>query len=109
MKLITAIINKKDTSSVCDSLRDAGYYFTKLSSSGGFLRDGNTTLLIGVDDDKLEPALEVVRLHCKKRMEQAQMLMGTAGNASAFNYTAAKIMVGGATIFVSDIEHFEKI
>lgn len=48
MKLITAVIGKKDLNSVCDALREAGYYFTKIPTSGGFLRSNNMTLLLGV-------------------------------------------------------------
>lgn len=55
MKLITAVIGKKDLNPVCDVLREAGYSFTKIPTSGGFLRSSNMTLLIGVDDDKLAP------------------------------------------------------
>ena len=51
MKLITAVIGKKDLNPVCDALREAGYSFTKIPTSGGFLRSSNMTLLIGVDDD----------------------------------------------------------
>lgn len=52
MKLITAVIGKKDLNPVCDALREAGYSFTKIPTSGGFLRSSNMTLLIGVDDDQ---------------------------------------------------------
>ena len=53
MKLITAIINRKDVGEVCTSLTEAGYYFTKMMSSGGFLTSGNTTLIIGTEKDKV--------------------------------------------------------
>lgn len=109
MKLITAIINKKDAFCVCDSLTEAGFFFTKLATSGGFLKEGNTTLLIGVDDEKVHDALEVIRLHCLKRTEAAPMMMGAeASNIAAFSYTAPQIVVGGATVFVTSVEQFEK-
>lgn len=60
MKLITAVIGKKDLNPVCDALREAGYSFTKIPTSGGFLRSSNMTLLIGVDDDKLAHAVELI-------------------------------------------------
>ena len=53
MKMITAIINKKDAGKVCSALIDGGFYFTKTATSGGFLTIGNTTLIIGVEDDKV--------------------------------------------------------
>ena len=68
MKLITAVIGKKDLNPVCDALREAGYSFTKIPTSGGFLRSSNMTLLIGVDDDKLAHAVELINQNCRKIM-----------------------------------------
>ena len=109
MKLITAIINKKDAVCVCDSLTEAGFFFTTLATSGGFLKEGNTTLLIGVDDEKVHDALEVIRLHCMKRTESAPIMMSAAeASVAAFSYTAPQVVVGGATVFVTNVEQFEK-
>lgn len=108
MKLITAIINKKDAACVCDSLTEAGFFFTKLATSGGFLKEGNLTLLIGVDDDKVHDALEVIRLHCLKRTEAAPVMIGADASVSAFSYAAPQVVVGGATVFVTNVEQFEK-
>lgn len=106
MKLITAIINKKDASCVCDALTETGFFFTKLATSGGFLKEGNLTLLIGVENEKVCDALEVIRLHCSKRTEAAPVASGT--DAGMLSYTAPQVAVGGATVFVSDVEQFEK-
>lgn len=106
MKLVTAIINKKDASCVCDSLTEAGFFFTKLSTSGGFLKEGNLTLLIGVSDEKVSEVLEVIRLHCSKRTEAAPVASGT--DAGMFSYTSPQVVVGGATVFVTNVEQFEK-
>lgn len=108
MKLITAIINKKDAACVCDSLTEAGFFFTKLATSGGFLKEGNLTLLIGVDDDRVHDALEVIRLHCLKRTETAPVMTGAEASVAAFSYAAPQVVVGGATVFVTNVEQFEK-
>ena len=55
MKLITAIVNRRDTSEVCAALTDAGFYFTRMASTGGFLTGGNSTLLIGTEEDRVLP------------------------------------------------------
>ena len=94
MKLITAVIGKKDLNPVCDALREAGYSFTKIPTSGGFLRNSNMTLLIGVEDDKLAHAVELINQNCKSRTEQNEV---------------RKARVGGATLFVTDVERFEKM
>ena len=58
MKMITAIINKRDADSVCDALTQENFMFTKMATTGGFLRSGNTTLLIGTDDDRVKAAVK---------------------------------------------------
>lgn len=107
MKMITAIVSKKDASFVCDSLREANYAFTKMASTGGFLRAGNVTLLIGVEDERVADALELIRLHSAKRMEPAPYPIGDAGAPLSLP-NEAQVPVGGATVFVTDIVHFEK-
>lgn len=107
MKMITAIVNKKDTSSVCRALTDAGFSFTQLATTGGFLRAGNTTLLIGVDDDKVTEAIDVMRDKCKERTELVPTITGY--NAPSIAAYPAEVIVGGATIFVTDVSHFEKL
>ena len=94
MKLITAVIGKKDMNPVCDALREAGFSFTKIPTSGGFLRSSNMTLLLGVDDDKLSAAVELIDKNCRKHTEQTD---------------EKKVTVGGVTVFVTDVERFEKM
>jgi len=67
MKMITAIVNKADADMVCNALAEAGFAFTKMATTGGFLRSGNTTLLMGTEDDKVATALEIIHQHCHKR------------------------------------------
>lgn len=70
MKLITAIINKRDTGEVCAALTEAGYYFTRMASTGGFLTGGNTTLLIGTEEDQVSQVISIIRQHCSRRTEK---------------------------------------
>lgn len=106
MKLITAIINRKDVGEVCTSLTEAGYYFTKMMSSGGFLTSGNTTLIIGTEKDKVKDVMEIIRSHCSKRTEEVATNLQTATPSAAY---PAQVTVGGATVFVTDVEEFEKM
>ena len=66
MKLIIAIAHNRAQSRVADALISAGYAFTKLGSTGGFLRQGSTTLLIGVEEPDVERVLSIVKEHCHK-------------------------------------------
>ena len=105
MKMITAIVNKRDAGEVCESLSQAGFSFTKMATVGGFLTSGNTTLLIGTEDHMVSPALEIIRTHCSRRVEPVRASDHT-GNSIAY---PANVTVGGATVFVTDVEHFEKM
>ena len=71
MKLIIAIVQDEDASRLISSLMTDGYGVTKLATTGGFLRSGNTTLLVGVEDDKLDGAMGVIEKVCKSRTQMA--------------------------------------
>jgi uncharacterized protein YaaQ len=66
MKLIIAIIKDEDNDAVSSALTQKGFRVTLIASTGGFLRSGRSTLLIGLDDDQVETALETIRKNCKK-------------------------------------------
>lgn len=69
MKLIFAVIRDKDANSAIDGLAQVHIGVTKLASTGGFLRDGNTTLMIGAENDQVEQVLDILRENCAKRTE----------------------------------------
>ncbi len=106
MKMITAIISKKDSDEVCRALSEGGYYFTKMASSGGFLSWGNTTLIIGTEADRVKPAIEIIRANCSKRVENIPSTMQLPAHSVTAN---TEVVVGGATIFVTEVEEFERI
>jgi uncharacterized protein YaaQ len=103
MKLILAIIHDDDTLAVTSALNASGISVTKLSSTGGFLRSGNTTLLIGLEDNSLEEAIEAIKNNSKKRF-----LPKKPNGSNEIVNIGKKIEVGGATIFIMGIERFEK-
>ena len=107
MKMLTAIVNKEDTGSVCRALTEAGFSFTKLATTGGFLMSGNTTLLIGTDDDKVDTVIETMRSKCCRRTEIVPAT-ATYGMAMANSYPL-EVTVGGSIIFVQDVVRFEKL
>jgi uncharacterized protein YaaQ len=70
MKLVLAIVTNQAADSITDALLAAGFRATRLASTGGFRREGNTTLMMGVEDDDIEPVLAIVRsgaLHVPQR------------------------------------------
>ena len=108
MKMITAIVNKEDTGSVCRALTEAGFSFTKLATTGGFLRAGNTTLIIGVDDEKMNNVMEIIEKVCKSRKQIATAPSPISGSTGVYVPYPIEVTAGGATVFVVDVEQFHK-
>ena len=107
MKLIIAIINSSDSNAVSSALMTEGFFATKLSTTGGFLRSGNTTFMIGTDDEKVDAAVEIIAAHSKRRTEL--MPANISHGMGSFASYPAEVPVGGATVFVTNIERFEKL
>ena len=105
MKLICVIVRNIDSGDVTAALNKEGYYVTKLASTGGFLREGNTTLMIGTDEEKVDDVINIVKKVCGPRKQIIANPVGTG------EYTSMNVVVniGGATIFVMDVDRFEKI
>ncbi len=107
MKMLLAIINSDDAPSVMGNLVKQGYQITKLATTGGFLRAGNVTILIGLEEDQLEHALSIIRTYSSSRK---QVIPTTAEMGMGFYPTLpVEVDVGGATVFVLGVERFEKL
>ncbi len=109
MKLILAIVNNDDSALAASALTDAGFSVTKLSTTGGFLMVGNTTFLIGTEDDGTQQAIDILKTHCTSRKRVVPASTGAFGLGMRTMSVPEEIMVGGATIFVLDVDHMEKI
>lgn len=107
MKLLIAVVQDKDSIRLIESLVDNGYRSTKLASTGGFLKAGNTTLLIGVEDEDVPKVMEIIKEICQAR-EQLVTPMAPVGSNAVESYVPypIEVLVGGATIFVVDVEKF---
>ena len=108
MKLIIAIVQDEDASRVVAALMSGGFSATKLATTGGFLRAGNTTLLIGVDDAKYQDAMDIIERVCKSRKQIATSPSPVAGSTGVYVPYPVEVMVGGATVFVMSVEQFKK-
>ena len=107
MKLITAIVNKEDSKVVSSELVKAGFTVTRLATTGGFLLAGNVTMLMGVEDDKVDECIATISQFSRQRTE---IVPSTA--SYGVGVTAAfplEVTVGGAAVFVTNIERFEKL
>lgn len=108
MKLVIAVIQDKDAHKLLEALMQAGYRSTKLASTGGFLREGNTTLLVGATDDKVDDVVTIIRRTCKAREQLVTPLSPMGGPADSYIPYPVEVLVGGATVFVLNVERFEK-
>ena len=101
MKLILAIIQLDDVASVIRHLAKSGFFSTKLNSAGGFLKEGNLTIMVGVDEERLEEALEIINKYSHSRMK----LVPTP-SLDLLESSLTEVEVGGATVFIIDCEQF---
>ncbi|MCF0109925.1 MAG: cyclic-di-AMP receptor [Erysipelotrichaceae bacterium] len=107
MKLILAIVSNDDSSAVTSALTKSGFSVTRLATTGGFLRAGNTTVIVGCEDDKVDLAIELIGSESKRRTE---VVPSTASyDIGRYASFPVEVQVGGAVIFVLDVEQFVKL
>ncbi|WP_332697201.1 cyclic-di-AMP receptor [Halalkalibacter lacteus] len=108
MRLIMAVIQDKDSNRLSDALVKADYRATKLASTGGFLKAGNTTFLIGTEDEKIEDVMSLIKENCQSRDQLVAPISPMGGNADSYVPYPVEVQVGGATVFVLPVEQFEQ-
>ena len=110
MKLIAAIMQDVDAPGVLDALMAKEYRATKISSTGGFLVRGNTTILVGIQDEQVDTVLGILREHCEARSEFVSPVVPLSEAAAARHWMRPlEVEVGGATVFVLDVEQFVQV
>lgn len=108
MKLVIAIVQDADVNPLVDELTEKKFRLTKLSTTGGFLKSGNTTLLIGVEDEQLDELLSIIEKNCQQR-EITTSLLTVTMPGDAFIPYPLEVKVGGATVFVLEVNQFVRI
>ncbi|MED3653755.1 cyclic-di-AMP receptor [Heyndrickxia sporothermodurans] len=108
MKLILAVVQDQDSARLMNAMVDHNFRVTKLASTGGFLKSGNMTIMIGTEDIRVEKALQVIRDNCKSREQLMAPVSPMGGNADSYIPYPVEVEVGGATVFVLPVERFEQ-
>lgn len=108
MKLVIAVVHDRDRGKITNSLIRNGFKFTKLGSAGGFLREGNVTLLIGCPDGDVNRVMELIGEGSKTRKQFVNVLPPDAGPAGTYIAAPVEVEVGGAIAFVVNVERFEQ-
>ena len=109
MKLVIAVVHSDDAAACSDAISDAGLVVTRFMTSGGFLQKGNATLLIGVEDRRVREVIDLLRAKARSRSEYLNPTPPVAEPAELFTPFPVEVQVGGATVFVVDVERFEKL
>ncbi len=107
MKLIVSIVQDVDSDNLVEEITKVGFRVTKISSTGGFLKSGNSTLLSGVKDEDVESYLNIIRNNCKTR-EVTKTIQTINIPGQAMIPTPIQVKVGGASAFVINVEKFKK-
>lgn len=106
MKLVVTIVQDKDSNRLSNAFIESNIRATKLSSTGGFLRSGNTTFLIGIEDDRVEEVLGIIKEVSKKRSEYVTPSVNVDSPIETTGTYPIEVEVGGATVFVLPVEQF---
>ena len=109
MKLVVAIVHPEDAGPLVDALLDHDFRATRLHSSGGFLKQSNATILVGVEDDQVESILGIVRETCTSRTQVVNPMPPIMEPGEFFMPYPLEVEVGGATVFVVPVERFERL
>lgn len=109
MKLVIAIVQDKDRRKATEALLAEGFKFTNVASTGGFLREGNVTFMIGVEDEQVEKVIEVLSSSSKSREQFVNVFPPTIEPIGTCIPSPVRVMVGGATVFVLNVDQFVRL
>ncbi len=109
VKLVVAIVNPEDAGPLVDALLEREFRATRLHSSGGFLKQSNATVLLGVDDEAVEEVLGIIRENCHSRTQLVNPMPPILEPGEFFLPYPLEVEVGGATVFVLPVERFERL
>lgn len=106
MKLIIAIVQDKDSHLLSDEFANANVRATRLSTTGGFLRAGNTTFIIGIEEERVQEALDIIKENCQSREQMTVPPVHIDSMLDSALTTPVPVRVGGATVFVLPVDSF---
>ncbi len=112
MKLILAIVSNDDSGAVSSALTREGFSVTKLATTGGFLMAGNTTFISGVDDEKVDAVIAIIGKYSSRRTQivpSSSIHSAAPGDTGMYSSYPVEVTVGGSTIFVLNVDRFEKV
>jgi uncharacterized protein YaaQ len=109
VKLVVAIVHNEDAGALVDALLEREYRATRLHSSGGFLKQSNATIMLGVEDEQVEAVMAIVRENCTSRTQVVNPMPPIMEPGEFFMPYPLEVEVGGATVLVLPVERFERL
>lgn len=109
MKMVVAVVQAEDAGGLLTQLANRGLRATRIKTVGGFLREANATIFIGVEDDEVDLAVQTIRDSCTTRQQQITAIPAVMEPGEFFLPYPVEVEVGGATIFVLPVERFERV
>ena len=109
VKLIVAIVHNEDAAALVNALLDKEFRATRLHSSGGFLKQSNATIVVGVEDADVDEVMAIVRANCVSRTQVVNPMPPIMEPGEFFMPYPLEVEVGGATVFVLPVERFERL
>ncbi len=109
MKLVVAIVQREDAGTLIDALTEKGYRATRINTAGGFLKEGNATVLVGVEDSVVDEVLSLVEASCNTRTQYINPLPPVMEPGEFYMPYPVEVQVGGATVFVLNVERYERL
>jgi uncharacterized protein YaaQ len=109
MKLVVAIVQAADSAGLVAALGAAGYRSTVVSTTGGFLQSGNSTVLIGVEDEQVDDVVALISANCRARTRPVSPTSRILAPGELDVRPPASVEVGGGVVFVLDVEQFERL
>lgn len=106
MKIILAIVQDKDSNRLSSEFMKNNVRVTKLSTTGGFLRAGNTTFIVGIEDERIDEVLEIIKETCRSREQYITSPLSLDMPMDVHSAHPIEVKVGGATVFVLPVEGF---
>ena len=109
MKLVVAVVHNEDAGALVDALLEKQYRATRLHSSGGFLKQSNATILLGVEEPAVDEVMEIISANCKARTQVVNPMPPIMEPGEFFMPYPLEVEVGGATVFVLPVERVERL
>ena len=109
MRLVIVIVQDVDASSLSDSLTSEKFGVTRINTAGGFLREGNASFLIGVEEKRLGALMGIIRRCCVTRTQYVNPLPPIMEPGEFLMPYPVEVQVGGAIVFVLNVDRYEKL